>query len=243
LDVELTTGRKGRRALEAVAVLLACTCSRAPALPADAAVADAAPTAPAAASSSVPPRAGFDRSLFVGAGGRTLVGQVLDGNDRPLRDIVVYVRAGLPPGKYTPPPRPVIVDQRDKTFVPHVVPLLAGTSVTFTNADAVLHDVYSRSPPKTMDLGAFGSKETRTTVFDKPGRVDVFCAIHTNMHAIFLVLDNPYFAATDERGYFVIKEVPVGNLTVTTWSDQRDPQDARVEISADRPAILETRLH
>ncbi len=56
--------------------------------------------------------------------------------------------------------------------------------------------------------------------FDRLGRVDVFCAIHTNMHCIILVLPNPYFALADAHRKFVIKNVPAGTYRLKAWHER-----------------------
>jgi plastocyanin len=219
---------------------VAAAAASAPPAPADAdGGGQAAPAAPAPAGA----RLGFDEHLLssVACPG-CIVGQILDDEGRPQKDAVVYVKSGLRPGKAVPPNRPSVVDQRDKAFSPHVLAVPVGTKVTFKNSDVVLHNVYSRSPVKTVDLGAFGQDQSRQTTFDEPGRVDVFCAIHTNMHAIILVLDSGFFATTDERGYYEIRGLPPGEYGLRVWSERRQEIDARVEVAAGRPAVLRTKL-
>jgi plastocyanin len=227
-------------------------CGRHPAAEGAAVAATAAPAAPAEADGGEPAaaapapavaRLGFDEKLLSAAAcPGCVVGQILDDEGRPQKDAVVYVKSGLRPVKTAPPHRPGVIDQRDKAFSPHVLAVPVGTKVTFKNSDVVLHNVYSRSPVKTVDLGAFGQDQSRQTSFDEPGRVDVFCAIHTNMHAIILVLDSGFFATTDERGYFEIRGLPPGEYGLRVWSEHRQEIDARVDVAAARPAVLRTKL-
>jgi hypothetical protein len=51
-------------------------------------------------------------------------------------------------------PRPRL-DQRNETFVPHVLPIVAGTTVEFPNSDHTYHNVFSLSKTKTFDLGRY----------------------------------------------------------------------------------------
>jgi plastocyanin len=246
-----------RRANHTLAVLGALAlaplaCGRRPAVEAAAVAAAPAPATltepsggepPAAAAAPAGARLGFDEQLLsAGACPGCVVGQILDDEGRPQKDAVVYVKSGLRPVKGAPPHRPGVIDQRDKAFSPHVLAVPVGTKVTFKNSDVVLHNVYSRSPVKTVDLGAFGQDQSRQTTFDEPGRVDVFCAIHTNMHAIILVLDSGFFATTDERGYFEMRGLPPGEYGLRVWSERRQEVDARVEVGAARPAVLRTKL-
>jgi len=203
------------------------------------------PAAPITAASAAPQGSapvGFDDRLLSAVSGKVIAGQVVQADGHPVNEAVVHVKDGLTPAKYVMPKDPIVVDQRQKTFVPRVVPVLVGTTLMFKNSDPVLHNVYSRSGVKTFDLGAYSNQEAKSTLFDKAGRVDVFCAIHTNMHAVVLVLDNPYFAKTDERGYFEIREVPDGSYTVAFWTDTKGETEMHADVTADRPAVLRARL-
>ncbi len=201
-------------------------------------------TPPVACASVAPTQAvpGFDDKLLASISGKTIGGQALDTDGHPVKDAVVSIKDGLAPAKYPAPKDPAVVDQRDKNFVPRVLPVLAGTTVEFKNNDSVLHNVYSRSGVKTFDLGAYSNKESKSTVFDKPGRVDVFCAIHTNMHAVVLVFDNPYFAKTDDRGYFEIRNVPEGSYTVALWSDAKGETEAHAAVTPDQAGVLRVKF-
>ena len=56
-------------------------------------------------------------------------------------DVVVYIQQA--PGPFTPPSKPVEMDQKQFQFIPHVLPVLAGTKVAFLNSDPTPHNVFS----------------------------------------------------------------------------------------------------
>ena len=126
--------------------------------------------------------------------------------------------------------------QRDETFDPHVLPVLRGSTVEFPNGDDVFHNVFSLSSAKVFDLGRYPKGSSRSLTFDKPGRVDVFCHIHSDMSAIVLVLDNPYFASPDTRGHFVIDSVPPGDYTVIGFHQRIKPVQQHVRVIAGETA-------
>ena len=111
---------------------------------------------------------------------------------------------------------------------------MVGTLVEWPNQDSIFHNVFSMSDTKQFDLGLYkGSPTNKCVVFDKPGRVDVFCSIHENMHCIVLVLENPYFASTDENGNYKISGVPPGTYKLKAWHE-RLPADAKeITVPAD----------
>jgi hypothetical protein len=47
----------------------------------------------------------------------------------------------------------------------------------------------------------------------------VTCDIHPWMTSYWLVLDNPYFAVTDDKGNFEIKNAPAGTQKVVVWQE------------------------
>jgi hypothetical protein len=65
------------------------------------------------------------------------------------------------------------------------------------------------------------------------GRVDVFCAIHSKMHCIVLVLPNAFFARADAKGRFVIKDVPAGTYKLRAWHERFPSQVREIVVPAD----------
>jgi plastocyanin len=118
---------------------------------------------------------------------------------------------------FAPPTVHPLLDQRDLTFHPQVLPILVGTTVDFPNRDNLFHNVFSYSSPREFDLGRYPTGDSRSVRFDKAGVVRVYCDIHSHMNATILVLENPYFAVPDESGAFVIKNVPSGSYTARLW--------------------------
>ena len=118
---------------------------------------------------------------------------------------------------FVPPTVHPILDQRDLTFHPQVLPIVVGTTVDFPNRDNLFHNVFSYSQPKEFDLGRYPTGESRSVRFDRPGVVRVYCDIHSHMNATILVLENPYFAVPDDQGVFVIKNVPNGAYVMKLW--------------------------
>ena len=92
------------------------------------------------------------------------------------------------------------MDQRDQTFVPHVLAITVGTTVEFPNSDLTFHNVFSLSKTKSFDLGRYSRGKSKSVRFDRPGVVQVFCDIHSHMSAFILVFAHRYFAVTDRAG-------------------------------------------
>jgi plastocyanin len=154
------------------------------------------------------------------SGAAELKGRVVAGDGSGVAGAVVFVRTPAPP-KAPPgtPPRSAIMDQIDKQFVPHVLPIAVGTEVRFPNHDQIHHHVYSFSRVKSFDLPLSKGEEAPPVLFDAPGVVKVGCNIHDWMMGVILVVPTPWFTTTDDGGAFTLRDVPTGDVTVTAWHE------------------------
>ena len=73
------------------------------------------------------------------------------------------------------------VQQKDKQFSQKSLTVKVGDAVSFKNEDTISHNVFSLSDAKTFDLGSYPQGQAKKVVFDKPGTVEVECAIHPDM--------------------------------------------------------------
>ena len=74
-----------------------------------------------------------------------------------------------------------VVAQKNKSFSMKKLTVKVGDSVKFVNEDSFAHNVFSLSAAKSFDLGSFGNGGTKTVTFDKPGKIEVECAVHPDM--------------------------------------------------------------
>jgi plastocyanin len=127
-------------------------------------------------------------------------------------------------------PTRAIMDQRNETFVPHILAVTVGTVVDFPNSDKTFHNVFSLSKAKRFDLGRYAAGKSKSVRFDRPGLVRVFCDIHSHMNAFVLVLTHRFFDVTAPDGRFAINNVPPGTYTVVGWyeGEQRTSRSVTV---------------
>lgn len=122
------------------------------------------------------------------------------------------------------------MDQRDETFVPHVLPIVVGTTVDFPNNDHTYHNVFSLSKTKTFDLGRYAAGRSKGVRFDRPGIVRVFCDIHSHMSAFILVFAHRYFSLSDSEGLYRLENVPPGTYNVVAWNESAPLESRRVVV-------------
>lgn len=154
---------------------------------------------------------------------------------------IVYVQ-DVPRKTFAPPTEPALVEQRHMQFLPHVLPVLRGTTVRFPNADRVRHNVFSPSSAKPFNFGIYYPREARELTFDKLGVVTLLCNIHEQMLGYVVVLQNPFFTRVAADGSYAIEGVPDGRYVVGLWSERSSPpgrpavvRDGPVEIAFTGP--------
>ena len=155
-------------------------------------------------------------------------------------DVVVYIQQA--PGTFTPPAKPVEMDQKQFQFVPRVLPVVAGTKVAFLNSDPTPHNVFSPDNEK-YNLGTWPQGQVKDYAFAKcakfPCVYTQLCRVHPEMDAYVVVLQNPYFAVTDKTGHYQIEGVPPGSYAVAVWHVKTKAQPKPVTVDAAKPATLD----
>lgn len=115
---------------------------------------------------------------------------------------------------------PVILDQLDLQFNPRILAVRQNHHVRILNSDPVYHNVFSLSSTKRFDVGRRPQGEYLDIEFNKPGIVDVFCDIHSNMHATIYVVSPQTFAWVSEKSgdTFSFTSVPPGNYKLKIYA-------------------------
>jgi len=176
------------------------------------------------------------------AGGGRIVGKVTvteaDGKPANAADVVVYVVGFDEPGDDKAPP--VKVAQKERKFVPDLVAITVGETVSFPNGDPFLHNVFSQSSARRFDLGSFKKGDTKSKDFPTAGVIDVYCNIHPEMAATILVLPNRRHARPNPDGTYQIAGVPPGTWQVFAYTRRAQrPSSAQVTVVSGQDATLD----
>jgi plastocyanin len=148
--------------------------------------------------------------------------------------VVIYVDGELSCNSTT-----ATMEQKNREFVPDLITIPCGSTVSFPNVDPIFHNVFSLSKPKSFDLGNYAKGQTRSVTFLKPGIVLVNCRLHTNMTGAIVVTPNQWSSIADGDGRFELRGVPSGTHTLIAWHKAVGLLRQTVIVSDSRIAIVE----
>ncbi|HWD38525.1 MAG TPA: carboxypeptidase regulatory-like domain-containing protein [Fimbriimonas sp.] len=177
----------------------------------------------------------FIAGASVTAFGSNVSGKVELPGGKGAGNAVVYLEGGA----HATPLKHATVDQRERTFIPHVSVITVGTTVQFPNDDTIFHNVFADYDAKKFDLGMYPQGRSKKMTFDKAGLVVLMCSIHPDMGAYLMVVDTPYFATADKKGRFSIANVPPGRYTLKAWHESGKVDSREVVVSGDQTVNVE----
>jgi plastocyanin len=158
---------------------------------------------------------------------------IVDGGK--LQNVLVYVKSGfdaanVPAALATP----IVLQQHDCSYQPHVLALRTGQTLEIQNSDAFNHNVNAKA--ERNDKGRFNQTQSGgappiTVVFDKPELLVPFgCDIHPWMRSYVHVLDHPWFAISAADGSFAIDKLPAGKYHLEAVHESLGRQQADVTL-------------
>lgn len=168
--------------------------------------------------------------------------KVTEGSGKPAsgEGVIVYVVGMTEPRTEGPK---VKIEQAGRKFVPDLIAITVGDTVSFPNRDAFLHNVFSPSGARKFDLGSFKKGTSKDKQFPSPGVVDVYCNIHPEMAATILVLPNRHHARTGRDGSFSLENIPPGEWTLFAYTRRAaKPVSMPVKVFADGETTVELAL-
>jgi plastocyanin len=141
------------------------------------------------------------------------------------------------------PVRDVKFDQRGCVYRPHVLAFPAGSTVKVMNSDGIMHDLrtYSTANPP-LNLVQPADVKSIEVKIDKPETIKVGCYMHPWMSAWWYVAGNPYYAVTNARGKFEIRDVPPGAYQLRVWQETLGEQTRTVTVQAGKTVAVEFKL-
>ena len=135
---------------------------------------------------------------------------------------------------------PVLMDQNQCVFEPHVIALQAGQSIAVRNSDSAIHNIRifrEGKPDMLMHQWQKADAADIPWCFKEPGRYVVRCGVHHWMYAWVFVAPGGQVAVTDGEGRFRLAGVPEGRYTLHVWHETLGERDIPVEVNPDLPEM------
>jgi len=165
---------------------------------------------------------------------------VTDSKGKKQEQVVVFLE---PQSNHPMAKKPVdiVIDQRDKEFIPFITAIQKGTTVRFPNSDKIRHHVYSFSKPKSFQIPLYKDIEPEPVQFNTAGVVPLGCNIHDWMNAFIFVSETPYYSLTDKAGSAKVNNLPKGKYlaklyhpSMKNWKKQAGKL---IEVNGNMPTL------
>jgi len=158
---------------------------------------------------------------------------VVNGNGT-LKNVFVWIKAGVPDRQWPVPSTPVELAQKGCMYGPHVIGVQAGQDIKIVNDDPTNHNIHplpkinqewneSQPPNGDAKLKKFAREEVM---------IAVKCNVHPWMRSYIGVVNHPFYAVTGDDGTFTIKGLPPGKYTIEAWHEKYGTQDVEITVGA-----------
>ena len=151
-----------------------------------------------------------------------------------IPEMIVYLEST--DGSKFPAPPEVSISQKGAKFTPALLIISAGQTVNFKNDEtgkSIEHNVFSRSPTQSFDLGLYLPPTDKRVAFNTPGVVRLYCSIHRLMDGVIYICPTPFWAQVDANGSFNITNVPAGNWKIRTWQRNAKFNEAEAPVKTE----------
>ncbi len=168
--------------------------------------------------------------MLRGMGGQPVPDErVVVGANGELKNVALFIEGHSDP---TGPQRPpVILDQVNFQYTPHVVAVQVGQTLRVRSSDDALHNVHIKGKhnPETNHFTRTAD-EWLDYVYEKPEVLRLKCDVHPWMSAYVAVVENPYFDVSDADGTYEITGLPDGDYTLVAWHELYGRQEVALSI-------------
>ena len=160
-----------------------------------------------------------------------------------LKNAVVIVE-GVKRGKAIPAAAEnTQIDQARCEYAPHVQVMRVNAEISVLNSDPILHNIhFYQNDESLFNIAQPVKGQVNKHKLEKVGFVYAECDVHGWMRGHVAVVDNPYYAVTDENGKFSIPDLPPGIYKVRVWHEYLGEKTQDVAVAARADAALNVDL-
>ena len=166
-----------------------------------------------------------------------------------IKNVVIYAR--IRGAKPTVPDKNPVMDQKGCAYYPHVLAVVAGSTVDLTSSDPVAHNVHSHA--KKNEAINYQIPQPGKVIPHKVAKAEEIkftCDIHAWMTGYIVAVPNNFFSVTGyknadgtwissddyeksaDAGAYSIAEVPAGRARVVAWHEELGSANKTVEVPA-----------
>ena len=162
-----------------------------------------------------------------------LIEDLIVSSDGAIRNVLVYVKKFPEDWTHAIPAEPLVVDQKNCTYIPHVAGVMVGQTVQVTSSDDTAHNVHliaRRNRGFTVAVAMGDTKDVTFKTRESLGSVYFKCDIHSWMKSWIGVFKHPFFAVTGDDGSFDLGKLPPGQYTIGAWHETLGDQELQVTL-------------
>ena len=166
-----------------------------------------------------------------------------------IKNVVIYAR--VRGAKPTVPDKNPVMDQKGCAYYPHVLAVVAGSTVDLTSSDPVAHNVHSHA--KKNEAINYQIPQPGKVIPHKVAKAEEIkftCDIHAWMTGYIVAVPNDFFTVTGyknadggwissdayensaDTGGYSIADVPAGRVRVIAWHEELGSANKTVEVPA-----------
>ena len=166
-----------------------------------------------------------------------------------IKNVVLYAR--VRGAKPTVPDKNPVMDQKGCAYYPHVLAIVAGSTVDLTSSDPIAHNVHSHATKnEAINYQIPQPGKTIPHKIEKAEEIKFTCDIHAWMTGYIVAVPNNFFTVTGykdadgawlssddyeksaDAGSYSIADVPAGRVRVVAWHEELGSANKTVEVPA-----------
>ncbi len=130
------------------------------------------------------------------------------------------------------------IRQNDLKFSPQHSVVQVGSTVTFSNEDREVHNIFSKSLSNQFNLGAMASGSFKTVEFTQAGPVVLRCNMHKDMIGTLFVVPNGYYTKPNANGDYQFDKIKSEGYIMQVWDPILSPDEVATNLkSADLTGV------
>jgi plastocyanin len=131
------------------------------------------------------------------------------------------------------------IDQAKCEYAPHVQVMHVNAEIAILNSDPILHNIhFYQNDESLFNIAQPVKGQVNKHKIEKVGFVYAECDVHGWMRGHVAVVDNPYYAVTDENGKFSITDLPPGTYKVKVWHEYLGEKTQDVAVAGKAEGAL-----